>query len=283
MTAGLIHSYDGVLFDLDGVLYAGPSAIDGAAEAVEELVRLEVPRAYVTNNASRSAQQVAEHLQSLGIPALTEEVFGSAPAGIILLTESVAPGASVLVTGSDYLRELVEQAGFVVVRSSVQTPDAVIQGFDPSLSWADLAEASYAINAGAQWFATNLDLSIPRERGIAPGNGALIEAVGRATGQRPRAAGKPEPVMFTQAAQYLQLTNPLVVGDRLDTDVLGGNRAGFDTTLVLTGIDSEAAAAQAEPESQPRWIIEHLGALFDGAHRPVRTAEHPAPQQGPST
>lgn len=89
--------------------------------------------------------------------------------------------------------------------------------------------------------------------------------------------------MFTQAAQYLQLTNPLVVGDRLDTDVLGGNRAGFDTTLVLTGIDSEAAAAQAEPESQPRWIIEHLGALFDGAHRPVRTAEHPAPQQGPST
>lgn len=270
MSSGLVHSYDGVLFDLDGVLYAGPAAIAGAADAVRELVTLDVPRAYVTNNASRSAEQVAEHLQSLGIPARTDEVFGSAPAGISLLKESVESGSKVLVTGSDYLRSLVKEAGYHLVSTSEEDPAAVIQGFDPSLGWADLAEASYAINAGAQWFATNLDLSIPRERGIAPGNGALIEAVGRATGTQPQAAGKPEPVMFTQAARSLQMDAPLVIGDRLDTDVLGGNRAGFDTALVLTGIDSEASAQSADPDSQPKWILEHLGQLFDGAHRPLQ-------------
>ncbi|WP_218219647.1 HAD-IIA family hydrolase [Nesterenkonia sp. Act20] len=270
MSSGLVHSYDGVLFDLDGVLYAGPTAIAGAADAVRELVELDVPRAYVTNNASRSAEQVAEHLQSLDIPALAEEVFGSAPAGITLLKESVEAGSKVLVTGSDYLRTLVKDAGYRLVSTAEEDPAAVIQGFDPSLGWSDLAEASYAINAGAQWFATNLDLSIPRERGIAPGNGALIEAVGRATGTQPRAAGKPEPVMFTQAAHSLQMDTPLVIGDRLDTDVLGGNRAGFDTALVLTGIDSEAGAQTADPDSRPRWILEHLGQLFDGAHRPLQ-------------
>jgi len=272
MTAALVDGYDGVLFDLDGVLYAGPSAIGGAADAVTALEQRGIPRAYVTNNASRSAQQVAEHLVELGIPAQTQEVFGSAPAGVALLAESIAPGAKVLVTGSDYLRSLVEQAEFVVVGSAKDEPVAVIQGFHPSVGWADLAEASYAINAGAQWFATNLDLSIPRAEGIAPGNGALVEAVGRATGQSPHAAGKPEPVMFTQAATAYEMKRPLVIGDRLDTDILGGNRAGFDTALVLTGIDSEAGAQQAESALRPRWILNDLAQLFDGSHRELHSA-----------
>ncbi|EXF24553.1 haloacid dehalogenase [Nesterenkonia sp. AN1] len=270
MTPSLLDSYDGVLFDLDGVLYAGPHAIPGAAHAVEQLVSRGVPRGYVTNNASRSAEQVATHLNELGIPALTHEVFGSAPAGIALLSAALDPGASVLVTGSRYLRTLVQDAGFSIAESAADHPAAVIQGFDPTLGWADLAEAAYAVNNGAQWFATNLDLSIPRERGIAPGNGALVEAVGRATGKTPTAAGKPEPVMFTQAADSLKMQRPLVIGDRLDTDVLGGNRAGFDTALVLTGIDTAAAAEQAQDSMRPDWILAELRQLFDGSHRALQ-------------
>lgn len=273
MRLSLIDSYDGVLFDLDGVLYAGPAAVPGAAQAVDELVRRGIPRGYVTNNASRSAEQVTAHLNELGIPALTEEVFGSAPAGVTLLHRALEPGAKVLVTGSAYLRSLVEHAGFIIVESATDKPAAVIQGFDPGLGWADLAEAAYAVNDGAQWFATNLDLSIPRERGIAPGNGALVEAVGRATGKTPAAAGKPEPVMFTQAANALGMQRPLVIGDRLDTDVLGGNRAGFDTALVLTGIDTAGSAAQAQDDMRPDWILSDLGQLFDGSHR---TLQEPA-------
>lgn len=267
MQAALIDSHDGVLFDLDGVLYAGREAVPSAVEAVAELRRREVPCAFVTNNASRSAEVVAEHLSELGIPAQTEEVYGSAPAGVRLMAEQIPAGAAVLVTGSSYLREVTEEAGFAVVKSAAEQPVAVIQGFDPQLGWEDLAQASYAINRGAEWFATNLDFSIPRGEGIAPGNGALAEAITYATGKRPSAAGKPEPVLFQQAAEGLGLSRPLVVGDRLDTDILGGNRAEFTTALVLTGIDSEDSAAEAPKDSRPAWILRSLADLFSGEHR----------------
>lgn len=267
MAEGLIDSHDAVLFDLDGVLYAGPAAVPGAVEAVTALKEREIPCAFVTNNASRSAETVAAHLSELGIPARTGEVYGSAPAGVRLMAEHVPSGSRVLVTGSSYLRQLVEEAGFIPVSSAAEGPAAVIQGFDPQLGWEDLAQASYAVNDGAAWFATNLDLSIPRGEGIAPGNGALAQAITYATGRRPAAAGKPEPVLFAQAAAGLSSSRPLVVGDRLDTDILGGNRAGFTTALVLTGIDSEGSAAEAPAEQQPVWLLETLADLFSGGHR----------------
>jgi glycerol 3-phosphatase-2 len=262
----LIDQHDGVLFDLDGVLYKGAGAVARAPEAVVELRRRGLKCGYVTNNASRSAESVAEHLRDLGIGASSEEVFGSAPAGVQMMSEHLGEGMRVLVTGSPYLKQLVAGAGFVVVDSAQDQPDAVIQGFHPELGWKDLADASYAINAGASWFATNLDLSIPQAGGVAPGNGALVEAVSRATGQSPLAAGKPEPVMFTQAAQALGLSRPLVVGDRLDTDILGGNRAEMTTALVLTGIDSRRSAAEADTAQQPDWVLDDLDDLFSGQH-----------------
>lgn len=266
MSGALIDAHDGVLFDLDGVLYAGAGAVPGAVEAVTALKDRGLRCAFVTNNASRSAEQVAAHLSELGIPAQPQEVYGSAPAGVRLMTERLPGGSTVLVTGSSYLRGLVQEAGFTVVERASDRPNAVIQGFDPTLGWEDLAEAAYAINAGATWFATNLDLSIPRAEGIAPGNGALAAAITHATGQHPQAAGKPEPVLFEQAAG-LELSAPLVVGDRLDTDILGGNRAEFTTALVLTGIDSAESAAGAAADHQPRWILRTLDDLFSGEHR----------------
>jgi glycerol-1-phosphatase len=258
----VIDQFDGVLFDLDGVLYAGAKAIPGAPEAVSELSRRGIQSAFVTNNASRSAAKIAEHLVELGIPAKPEQVYGSAPAGIQLMSGYVPAPAKVLVTGSDSLRSLCRAAGYTVVDSADASPEAVIQGFEPTLGWTDLAEAAYAINRGALWFATNLDRSVPRERGVAPANGALVEAISFATDQHPRAAGKPEPEMFSQAAQALSLSSPLVIGDRLDTDILGGNRAGFTSALVLTGATTEAEARAASGEEKPDMVISCLADLF---------------------
>ncbi|WP_146338803.1 HAD-IIA family hydrolase [Nesterenkonia sp. NBAIMH1] len=266
-TTPLADQHDGVLFDLDGVLYRGPEAVPGAQEALSRLKSQGLRCAFVTNNASRSAEHIAGHLRELGIPAEAEEVYGSAPAGVRLLAEHLPAPAKVLVVGSDSLRSLVDAAGYETVRSADDEPEAVLQGFDPTLCWADLAEASYAINAGAQWFATNLDRSVPRERGIAPANGAMIEAVSFGTDRHPKAAGKPEPVMFTQAAETLGLSSPLVIGDRLDTDVLGGNRAGYATALVLTGATTQQQADASQDQQRPDWIIDSLEDLFTGVHR----------------
>ena len=263
----LIDHHDAVLFDLDGVLYAGPEAVPGAPEALAELCQRDVPYAFVTNNASRSAEQIASHLRTLGIAAKAAEVFSSGPAGVSMMRRELPPPAKVLVTGSASLREIVLEAGYILAHSADEKPQAVIQGFEPTLGWTDLAEASYAINSGALWFATNLDRSVPRERGMAPANGALVEAISFSTNTYPMAAGKPEPIMFTQAAHALGARHPLVVGDRLDTDVLGGNRAGFATALVLTGATTEAEAQTSTGDLRPNIIIDTLQDIFTSDHR----------------
>ncbi|MCG2623908.1 HAD-IIA family hydrolase [Arthrobacter sp. I2-34] len=258
----LIDGYDALLCDLDGVVYVGAGAIEGATEALDRLPAAGIRLGYVTNNASRSSEQVAAHLRELGAPACADQVFGSARAGAALLARHVAPGAKVLVTGSRTLVEEVELLGFVPVDSADQRPDAVIQGFDPGLGWQDLAQASYAIAAGAFWVATNTDMTLPRPEGKAPGNGSLVAAVQAATGATPLVAGKPEAALFTTAAQSLQAENPLVVGDRLDTDILGGNNAGMDTAVVLTGVDTVESILAARTAERPRYLLAKLGDLY---------------------
>lgn len=263
MTTRLIDNFDGVLADLDGVVYTGPSAIDGATQALDKLAGEGKSLAYVTNNASRSSETVAAHLRELGAPATAEQVFGSAMAGAELLAGKVAPGAKVLVVGSQVLADAVTAQGLVVVSAEDGQPDAVIQGFAPTLGWKDLAEASYAIQAGALWVATNLDMTLPQERGFAPGNGTLVGAIATATGQTPLAAGKPEPALFETAARHSGVERPLVIGDRLDTDILGGNRAGMATLLVLTGVDTPATALAARVDERPQFMIRSLGELYE--------------------
>jgi glycerol-1-phosphatase len=259
----LISGYDAVLADLDGVVYRGPHAIPGAAEALERLAEVGVALAYVTNNASRSAEEVAAHLRELGAPATAEQVFGSARAGAALLAGHVAAGAKVLVTGSAELAEQVRAHGMEPVDSALEQPEAVIQGFDPGLGWRDLAEASYAIAAGAFWVATNTDMSIPQARGIAPGNGSLVAAVRAATGRIPLVAGKPEAPLFTTAAGGLGARRPLIVGDRLDTDILGGTNAGIDTAAVLTGVDTVETILAARAAERPKYLLQDLGGLYE--------------------
>lgn len=257
----LVQKFGAVLADLDGVVYAGPTAIPGAVEALEALEGVGVALAYITNNASRSSAEVAAHLRELGAPATAGRVFGSALAGAELLAGIVPHGATVLVTGSDVLAQHVADQGLVPVSTADPIPDAVIQGFEPSLGWKDLAEAAFAVAAGAVWVATNTDMSIPQARGIAPGNGTLVAAVSAATGRQPLVAGKPEAQLFTTAANHLGIEKALVVGDRLDTDILGGNRASMATALVLTGVDTAENALAAVDGQRPTYIIGNLGEL----------------------
>ncbi len=255
--------HDALLCDLDGVVYAGDQAIDGAVATLNSLTAQGIPVAYVTNNASRAPETVSDHLVTLGISATADQVFSAAAAGVALLDElGLDSGAPVLVVGSAHLRSLVEQAGHPVVDSALDGPAAVIQGFDPAVGWRHLAEAAYAIQNGARWVATNTDLTIPRADGVAPGNGSLVQAVTQATGIVPPAAGKPEPQLFQWAAQQLGARRPLVVGDRLDTDILGGNRAGFTTALVLTGIDTRESIDRAPDDHRPTVVVESLADLL---------------------
>lgn len=260
--APLIARFDALLADLDGVVYAGPHAIPGAVDSLQRLSGLGIGLGYVTNNASRSPAQVAAHLRELGAPAEDHQVVSSSQAAAELLASLLAPGARVLITGSAALAHEIELVGLVPVHSQEEQPEAVVQGFNPEIGWKDLAEAAYVVSAGALWVATNTDMSIPQARGIAPGNGTLVAAVAAATGKQPRVAGKPEAPLFHAAAKRLGAERPLVVGDRLDTDILGGNNAGFATVAVLTGVDTRESILSARAAERPAYIIENLQDLY---------------------
>ena len=258
------HGYDGLLCDLDGVVYAGSQPIDQAIASLNTLIASGVPVAFVTNNASKAATEVADRLIGLGVETNAEHVMTSAQAVVNLLIEDYNHAAGpVLVTGSPQLTEQIRAAGFDVTQVAADEPQVVVQGFNPNLGWNDLAQASFAIQRGAGWLATNLDLTIPLSQGIAPGNGSLVNTIAQATGTRPEvAAGKPAPVMFTTMAKKFSMTNPLVVGDRLDTDVLGAANAGFDGALVETGIHRRQDIDVHRETVTPTWVLPGLEALL---------------------
>jgi glycerol 3-phosphatase-2 len=199
-------------------------------------------------------------------------VVSSSQAAAALLASMLPAGAPVLITGSAALAQEIELVGLVPVRSAGENPVAVVQGFNPEIGWKDLAEASYVVAGGALWVATNTDMSIPQARGIAPGNGTLVSAVAAATGQSPLVAGKPEAPLFHTAAKRLAADRPLVVGDRLDTDILGGNNAGYATAAVLTGVDTKESILAARTRERPDFLIRDLTELY----LPYPVVEHDA-------
>lgn len=258
-----LESIEVLLADLDGVIYRGPGAIPYAVESINTLdpaIRV----GYVTNNASRTDATVAAHLTELGLSVAPNDVVTSPQAAVTLLTNLVPAGSTVLVVGGDGLTTEVERAGFTVTRSALDSPAAVIQGFDPSVGWLQLAEACYALNDGGEavhWVATNTDWTIPQARGIAPGNGTLVSAVHTAVGRLPVVAGKPEVAIFEEAFARFGSHAALMIGDRLDTDILGANRAGIPSALVLTGIDQAKQVLAAVPDQRPTYILEDLREL----------------------
>ena len=259
-TARLCDSYDAALLDLDGVLYLGPAAVPHAADSVATARAAGMRTAFVTNNSSRRAAVVAEHLTELGIPAAPDDVVTSSQAAVRWLQSRLAPGARVLVLGSAGLAEEVEGGGFVPVREAEDVA-AVVQGLEPRTAWTDLAEAAIAIEAGALWVAGNTDATYPTPRGLVPGNGAMVQALVHTTGRHPAVVGKPEPELHQASVERVGAQKPLVVGDRLDTDVLGANRASTDSLLVLTGVTRRRELLQAPPPLRPTYVSSDLRGL----------------------
>lgn len=267
----LTDDFDLVLLDLDGVVYLGPQAVPGAAETIGA-VRLGGRRVgYVTNNSSRPPTSVTDQLTALGIEAEPADVMSSALAATRLLSQRLAPQSKVMVVGGDGLRQAVRDAGFLMVDSATESPDAVVQGMSPHLGWSDLAEAAYAISAGATWVATNVDLTLPTDRGLAPGNGAMVGAVAAATGFTPVSAGKPEPELFHQAIAAFGGGRAIMVGDRLDTDLAGARAAGIAGLLVLTGVSTVDDLVLAVPSERPDFVARNLTGLLAVHPAPVRT------------
>jgi glycerol-1-phosphatase len=261
MSDRLLDIYDAVLFDLDGTVYRGSQAVPGAARTVATVRDEGTAVRFITNNASRSPSDVAEHLTALGIPAQPAEVSTSAQAAAGVLAERLDPGATVLVVGADALAEEVRRVGLRPVSEANGEVTAVVQGLSRTIGWPELSEAVIAVRAGALWVACNVDATLPTERGQLIGNGALVAAVATATGRRPLVAGKPNRPLLDQASQAAGAHRPLVVGDRLDTDIAGAAAAELDALLVLSGVSRPADVLSASRRLRPRYLSADVTAV----------------------
>jgi glycerol-1-phosphatase len=265
----LAQVYDVALLDLDGVVYLGDLAVAGAAEALAAAGRLGLGRVFVTNNASRTPVAVARQLVSLGIPADADEIVTSAQAAAGRLAALLPVGARVLVVGGEGLVEAVRQRGLSPVPSADDGPEAVVQGFSPATTWQMLMEACVSVRTGIPWIVTNVDATLPTPRGEGPGNGALVDIVRTATGRDPdEVAGKPFAPIMAEARRRRLAERPLVVGDRLDTDIEAARAAEMDSLLVLTGVTGTAALLDCPPGRRPTYVAPGLAGLLERGRVP---------------
>lgn len=265
--------YDCLLLDLDGTVFRGHEPTEGAVDA---LARAQARTFFVTNNASRSADEVAAHLTELGFSAEPADVVTSAQGAARLLVEQLPQGAPVLIIGTEALAQEVQSAGLRPVRLFTDEPVAVVQGHNPETGWAALAEAALAIRSGALWVAANVDRTLPTERGLLPGNGSMVAALQAATDADPQVAGKPAPTLMENALSRGDFHAALVVGDRLDTDIAGANAARLPSLMVLTGVNSARDAVHAPAALRPTFISHDLRALHGDDIASYAVAAHPA-------
>lgn len=268
----LAQEHDCLLLDLDGTVFRGQQATPGA---VDTLAAVEARTLYVTNNASRGPGEVAQHLVAMGFAAKPADVVTSAQSAARLLAAQLPAGSSVLIIGTDSLAAEVRNVGLRPVRQFSDDPVAVVQGHSPQTGWSELAEAALAIRSGALWVAANVDRTLPSERGLLPGNGSMVAALRTATDREPQVAGKPEPTLLTDALSRGSFDNPLVVGDRLDTDIAGAYAAGLPSLLVLTGVSTAADMVFAAPEERPNYVAPDLRSLYARSDT-IRVGPHPA-------
>lgn len=268
----LVEHYDAAILDLDGVVYVGDTAVDGVAQVLATARQRDVTIAFVTNNASRTPESIAAALTGLGVQAEPDDVVTSAQAAARAVADRVPPGSPVLVIGAEGLLSAVRQTGLVPVDSSDADPVAVVQGFGPDVGWQQLTEGAVAIRQGAIWVASNTDLTLPTARGPAPGNGAFVNALAAAVGTRPAVvAGKPHRPLFDETIRRTGSRLPLVVGDRLDTDIEGAVNCGADSLLVLTGVTDVPSLLKAAPGQRPSYVAWTLEGLVSAHEVPSRS------------
>ena len=265
----LAEDYDCALLDLDGTAWSGDERIEHAAASVIEAREAGMASAFVTNNAMRTPQQVADKLNSMDFQATPDMVMTSAMDIAAIMAEELAEGSKVLVIGGAGLRLALEERGFVLVDSTDDEPAAVVQGLDKQVDWALLSEGAFAIERGAAFYASNLDATLPVERGQALGNGSLVRAIQHATRKRPTAGGKPEPGIYRRASELVGAQNPLAVGDRLETDIMGAVAAGVPAMHVLTGVHMARDVIRAPRGQRPSYLAIDMRGLLEA---------HPAPK-----
>jgi glycerol-1-phosphatase len=254
--------YDVALLDLDGVVYVGPDAVPGVPAALRAARAAGMRLGFVTNNASRPPEEVAEHLSRLGVPAEASDVITSSQAAATVVAELLEPGAPVLAVGGPGVAAALTAAGLTVVARAEEGPAAVVQGYGSDVGWVQLAEAVVAVRDGARHVATNNDLTVPSPRGPLPGNGALVGVVTAVTGQPPLITGKPDPAMHAECVRRTGARRPLVVGDRLDTDIEGARRVGAPSLLVFSGVTDPALLLAAGPQHRPDLIAADAAGLL---------------------
>lgn len=245
------------LIDMDGVLYKGEQALPAAREFIQALQDSHTPFLFLTNNATRTPAEYVQRLEKMGIQIKEEDVFTSALATARHLDEAYPPPRRVLVIGGNGIQTALQEAGYEFV-DRAENADLVVSSMDTQATYTRLAEASLAIRAGAPWIQTNPDPTFPSERGIVPGAGAIQAFLEAATERTPIVIGKPQPRIFHQALARLgsRPEETVMLGDRLETDILGAHRAGLKTICVLTGIASREQAEAYDP--RPDWIIQDL-------------------------
>lgn len=277
----LAQAYDLLMFDLDGVVYVEGRPVEHAAESIAAARDGGAHIAFITNNAARPPEQVASTLREMGVPATAEDVVTSSQAAARLLLEQHGEGAAIAVLGAEGLVEAVREAGLSPVEVGDPAAVAIASGFAPDLRWRVIMEGATLIRNGLPWVATNTDLTLPLDNGLAPGHGMLVRLISDFADVTPQVAGKPSRPLLDETRRRVQGDRPLMVGDRLDTDIAGAHAAGTDSLLVLTGVTSLPDLLAASPEERPTWIGRDLRALG----RPGCTAQREGAtwQAGPWT
>ncbi|MBD8070455.1 TIGR01457 family HAD-type hydrolase [Bacillus sp. PS06] len=249
-----MKQYKGYLIDLDGTMYRGSEKIEAASDFVKALVKKDIPYLFVTNNSSRTPEQVAEKLLEFDIPTTKEHIFTTSQATANFINEQ-EKAASVYVIGEQGLKEAISEKGFIITD---QRPQYVVIGLDRELTYEKLATACLAVRDGARFISTNADIAIPTERGLVPGNGSLTSVITVSTGVQPIFIGKPEQIIMEQALKVLgtPLADTLMVGDNYDTDIMAGMNTGLDTLLVHTGVTTEVMLETIE--RKPTYSVKSL-------------------------
>jgi glycerol 3-phosphatase-2 len=278
----LVEGFDGIVCDLDGVVYRGHQAVPHAVESLLLVLSAGVRVVFATNNASRTPTEVAAHLGALGLPGPDCRVVTSAQAGAHHVAQRCSQGSRVLAVGGPGVPLALEAAGLTPVSPAAMRPDepvaAVLQGYGAQVAWTDLAEVAYAVQAGALWVATNVDTTLPTDRGVAPGNGALVGAVRSAVSADPVVVGKPYTPLYDLSVVALgtSIDRTLAIGDRLDTDIVGAAAAGMSSLFVFGGVHGWVDVAGAGPDARPRYLATDLRSLHSAYAEPVQDPDEPA-------
>lgn len=273
----LLDRYDLLMFDLDGVVYVGGQRIEGVEEVISQARAAGRGVAFVTNNASRTPDTVAAKLTRMGVPAQPNDVVTSAQAAARMLRDRFGAGAPIVLLGAAGLDTALRAEELQPV--SVESTEAVAlsTGYSPDAVWRDIMRAAVRVRGGLPWVATNTDSTIPTDYGLAPGHGVLVGMLQRFTGVDPLVAGKPQRPLLDETIRRVGGARPLMIGDRLDTDIEGANNAGVDSLLVLTGVSGLADLAAAPPALRPTYISPDLAGLLLPHETPALEASSDAP------